>query len=95
MSLLSPTPSIGPMQPRTDADERDPSVQDRVAAQMHESFVAKRPDKAEGFPTKNARGTRQRESESHWSRQFGVGTSAVSITTTSTVPRSDSSFSPS
>jgi hypothetical protein len=53
------------MQPRSDADERDARVQDRVTAEMHEVFVGPRSDEAEDLSTEDENGTRHRESKGH------------------------------
>ena len=63
--LLWPPEPIGPVQPRTEADERDASVKDGVTAEMHDVLIAKRSYEAEDLSTKNENGTRQRESEGH------------------------------
>jgi len=53
------------VQPRSDADERDAGVQDRVTAEIYDALVAERSYEAEDLSTENEDGTRQRESKWH------------------------------
>ena len=62
-TLFWPTVPTGPVQGRTDADERDAGVKNCVTADMHETLVADRSYEAEDFSGKNANRTRGRKSE--------------------------------